>query len=500
MPGAFLDAIVHRLSRTGVKANINPVTDQIDSFSIGEGTSERVVAIGGQLVSTINNPVTGRVKFSTGRMDDFTRRRGAVVVDWSAAFGSLTLPTGGTAAACALDTGALFDGKPTVKCTFSTTAADTYVGRYTLTNPVSFKNFKNIVIPIRITASDAVGTVATSANPFGVWLKTAGGKQYRLRLVCDGVGPNGWSYLSFNRTESAYLMTFSGGAVALTDLDTELITTIDLVHIAGAGIVSNAYPVWLGPILRDAVASPVVTLRFDGQYSSLYSRAFPILRKYGLVASLMLQHSNIGGAGRMTTAQIDEMYDYGCEVGLHCYDAKTSQGYASAVDWATGAAITDDITAGWAAQRANGWYRGLGTLCEGFTGAYFAGSTTLARQTLIRAALNAAGVDVMCGYHSTYRGKNQLGATVRTPFIRATETLASATVAADVVAQINQVAASGEWLIIMAHDVVADSATPTGNQIKESDFDTICAAIASAKRTAGMECLGLGEAYAQTYF
>lgn len=452
---------------------------------------------GTSLVTAETDPVTGRIRYSTGRQDDFTRRLGATVVDWSASFGALTLATGGTAAACALDTAVQFDGKPTVKCTFSTTATDTFIGRYTLADGVSFKGFKNIVIPIKITAADVVGTVGTAANPLGVWLKTAGGRQYRLRLVCDGVGPDGWHYFSYNRTETSGLVTLAGGPAAMTDLDNDTITIIDIIHAAGSGIVSNAYPVWFGPILRDAIATPVVSLRLDGEYDSQYNLALPILQRYGLAASLMLTHSNIGTAGYMSVSQIDEMYDAGCEVGLHTYDSTKMNGYANATDWPSGVAIANDIQAGYAAQRTNGWYRGIGTLVEGYTGAYFSGATTLARQKIIRRAMASAGVDVMCNLRTSGLQKNQIGASGARPLlVSANVSLASATVVADVVAQINQVAASGEWLIILAHEIVEDSVTPTGNKIKVSDFDAICAAIASAD----VECLPIGEAYAQTYF
>jgi len=424
-----------------------------------------------------------------------TRSAGGIAVDFSAQAGTLTKPTGGTASAIELDSTVTFRGLPTVKCTFSTTAADVYVGRFALTNPVSFKDFFNLVIPIKITAVDAVGGVATYGNPIGVWLKTAGGKQYRLRLVADGTSPDGWAYFSFNRQETEYLITFSGGAVSMADLDTELISTIDIVHAAPAGVVSAGNPIWFGPILRDTSTYPIATLRFDGQYLSQYTLAFPILQEYGLRASLFLQHSLIGAGGRMTKAQITEMYSAGCEVSMHTFDSSKTNGYANATNWPTAASITDDIVSGWRAQAAEGWTAGRGVLCEAFSGNYFGGATTVARQRLVKAGIDAAGVDVFCNYSSTYRGKNQTGATERARMVRATETLAAGTTAAAVVAQIDQVAQSNEWMVIMCHEFVADSVTPSGNQIRISDFETICAAIASS----GVKNLCLADAYSQIY-
>lgn len=455
------------------------------------------------LATDASNNVTGLVDPVTGqkfrRFVDNKRRRGGVAVDWSAGLGTLSVATGGIDSAIALDSTVLYDGKPTVKCTFSTAAADTFVGRYTLTNPVSFKNFKNIVIPIKITASDAVGTVATAANPLGVWLKTASGKQIRLRLVCDGVGPDNWCLMSFVRGETSAVLSFAGGATWST-LDSETITEIDFVHIAASGIVSNSYPVWIAPLLVDSLATSVVSLRLDGEYASQYSLAWPVLQSYGLVASMMIQHSNIGTAGRMTLSQIDEMYAGGCEVGMHTYDATKVNGYANATDWPSAQVITDDIVSGYAAQLAQGWYRGVGTLVEAFTGAYFSGATTLARQRLLKQALSSAGVECMCRIETSYKMKNTLGQrAVRPLLVRSSVSLGSATVVADVVAQINQVKDTGEWLIITAHEIVADTATPVGNQIKVSDFTTICAAIKANIDAGSQECLPIGAAYAQTF-
>ena len=431
--------------------------------------------------------------------NDVQRRRGGIAVDWSAGLGTLSKPTGGVDSAIALDTGVTYRGNPTVKCTFSTVSADTFVGRYTLTNPVSFKSFKNITIPIKITASDAVGTVATAANPFGVWLKTASGKQIRFRLVADGVGPDNWALMSWVRGETNSVLSFAGGATWDT-LDSETITEIDLVHSAATGIVSNAYPIWIGPVLIDSLSTSVVSIRMDGQYSSQYSLAWPVLQANGLTASLMAIHSNLDTAGYMTTAQVDAMYDGGCEVGMHTFDGTKTNGYANETDWPSAAVITDDIVAGYAAQLAQGWYRGVGTLAEAFNGAYFSGATTLARQRLLKQALSSAGVDCLCRLETSYKMKNTLGqSAVRPLLLRSNVSLGSTTVAADVVAQINQVKDTGEWLIITAHEVVADSATPTGNQIKVSDFTTICEAIAANVEAGGQYCLPIGEAYARTY-
>jgi peptidoglycan/xylan/chitin deacetylase (PgdA/CDA1 family) len=60
-----------------------------------------------------------------------------------------------------------------------------------------------------------------------------------------------------------------------------------------------------------------IVLTFDDGNDNTYTRAFPVLQKYGFTGTAYLVHNFIGAAGFMTKAQILELYEAGWEIGSH---------------------------------------------------------------------------------------------------------------------------------------------------------------------------------------
>jgi len=455
---------------------------------------------GGNVLTTTTN-LTGGLELSESINIDPIKDRtvGGVAADWSADFGALIVASANANEACALDSSVLIGGKPAVKCTFSDTAgATTYIGRYTPTNPISFKNFVSLEIPFRVTCNESATNVATFANQFGIWLKAASGKQARLRVDSSGLQPGGWMVLRWTRSETSTVVSFSGGASDWSFLDTETITAIDFVY--AATVAANTAPVWIGPLVVNAQSRGIVTLRMDRQYDSQYSIIKPLLDQYGIKTSLAVVHQSIGTGNSMTTAQITEMCRDGHEVIHHTYSSTKTNGYANATDWTSAAAISDDINAGWANMRTNGWLSGIGKIVEAYTGNYFASATTKARQLLLKTAFNAAGVEVMATISTGSKTNNSTRVYGITPgFVRSSLMITSTTTPTQVIAAITQAEQNGEWLIITIHEAVADSATPAGNQMRASDFATWLLYLGGRKAANGVEVLPLGNAYNAIY-
>lgn len=428
------------------------------------------------------------------------RRRGSHIIDFSPGSGTLSLPTGGAGTSIALDNTVLIDGRPSVKCTFSTSASDTFVGRFALTDPVSFKDFKNIVIPIKITANDAVGNVGTSTNPFYIWLRLSGTGTARLRLDCSGISPDGVGLYTWTRSESATVVDFGGG-IDWSTLDSQTVTQVDFVNLASAGI-GNAYPVWVGNIYKDVCGTPIVSLRMDGQYSSQYTRAFPIYSGFNLRSTLAIQRSLIDAAGRLTVPQLRDMVAAQHEIGIHSGDVKNSQGYANATDWPTAAGINDDISSTINYIETTLGQQYTGVLVEGFLGQYAGGSTTLARQRTVKSGIYGSGPQVLCTLNTAHKMHNVCGRFFRSErpnFIRSSLSLGSTSTSASIIGLIDQAIQNREWGIITLHEVISDSATPTGNQIKETAFTQGMEYLAQKVAQGAVLNLPLGEAYNNVY-
>lgn len=61
----------------------------------------------------------------------------------------------------------------------------------------------------------------------------------------------------------------------------------------------------------------VVILNFDDGYDNTYTAAYPILKKYGLTATVYVISGFIGTPGYLTEAQIQELAKAGWEIGSH---------------------------------------------------------------------------------------------------------------------------------------------------------------------------------------
>ncbi|PZM82038.1 MAG: hypothetical protein DKM50_04640 [Candidatus Margulisiibacteriota bacterium] len=73
--------------------------------------------------------------------------------------------------------------------------------------------------------------------------------------------------------------------------------------------------------LRDTFVPKKVSIAFDDGHQGIYTEAFPLLKKYGFIATIFLTTSFINKCedsfAGLTSGQIREMADYGIEIGSH---------------------------------------------------------------------------------------------------------------------------------------------------------------------------------------
>ncbi len=438
---------------------------------------------------SIPAPVSGAAAPATGLA-------GRVLCDWSTTGGALVVTSagGGTAA---LDASTPIDGMPSLKVTLANTAGDVLTARWTPTNPVKVYDLIALQLPMIITANDSTFV----ADNWACWLNLSSGKQVRMLLKGRGIRPGGAHVYTWTIDESITSVTMSGGG-SWAALSVETVTWFQIVGVAAAAsTTAGSYPVWCGPVYANRRASKgLVSIRMDGNYESQATLAQPILAQYGIRPTLALVNGNIGQAGSMTAGQIGAMVAGGAQCIHHTYSGAKANGYANATDWPSADSIAEDISLGFQAIRTNGWGGGYeGLMVEGYSGGYSNPVTALVRQRLVAAGMRTAGVEMVSTLDTSSKVQNYAGPKVPGVEIwrtTASISLSSTTVLADVYTQIDQAAREGTWLQILAHVIVGDAATPTGNQIRESDFADVCYYIAIKKATGTLATVTFGEAVA----
>lgn len=428
---------------------------------------------------------------------------GQVVCDWSSG-GTLSLISANSGDAVALDSTVLCDGAQMVRCTQGATG--TFVADFLFTSPVYLGQLKSLQIPVRFDAN-SVGAWTGTSNSLQIWLyDDAGGtRQWRLSaslraLDAGELRPGATHVLSFGPGGNSQGWSFGGTSAptSTTDLDAYSIARIRIVFV-------NAVPAaqcWVGPIRANARRKGIVSITIDGQYSSAGNWILPMLEGQGLRGSLALQHNQIGQSGRMTEAQLARAHDYaGHELIHHTYDGTKTAGYQSASDWADSAAITADIAAGQAYQRARGWTNGLGYAVHGGSTHPYNASVSAARQAIVTAGYQAAGIKAI------RRGNWVMGNLQRCQSIARPSAVDPYSVcgaiqvtstdnAAAITAIIDRARDRGEMAIITLHRSVVS--TPGSLEMTNADIDTWTQYLGAQVRSGAVDCLPFGEACRQT--
>jgi hypothetical protein len=245
-----------------------------------------------------------------------------------------------------------------------------------------------------------------------------------------------------------------------------------------------------------------VSIVMDGEYSSQYSMIHPMLARSGIRASFAITNSDIGQSGRMTAAQLDEMYGYGHEMIHHTFDATKSGGYMNATDWPSALAISEDVRSQWAYFRTRGWYRGIGFGVWSFTSP-FDSSYAQSRQNLVRDAVRNGGLTAIrrsVPYNETGKHLVPISRMPIDPLVIVGGCQITNTDTAAVVRGVIDAAeATGQWAIITVHRAVADSATPGPLEMRESAMREWIEYAAARQSAGGIIVAPFGETYSQLF-
>lgn len=279
--------------------------------------------------------------------------------------------------------------------------------------------------------------------------------------------------------------SYGGGASSASWNGSDVVAVgVQVVTTFAAGHRSNPY--WIGPIYVNAYDRSRFVLTLDKASSSQLKYAKPILDAYRIKPTVSISVGLVGTAGYLSLSQLQSLYADGWGMILHS-NTDTTNGYGDSA-YADSMAVASAITAGFSWLNSNGMPTGVGHIAIPIANA-FESTFTQAQQQKVLDGFVAAGVKT-ARTGVDYSGR---GMALNTAFginnapnlaLPCCATLNSTTVAATVVGYLDRAEKSCETAILLAHDIVLDSATPSGNQIKISDFETIIAAVA-VKRNAG---------------
>ena len=219
------------------------------------------------------------------------------------------------------------------------------------------------------------------------------------------------------------------------------------------------------------LGTPVVCFQFDDQNSSVYSLAYPIMRAHNIPGTVYAISDTIGAGGKMTVAQLAELYAAGWDIANHTAD------HANLTTLSQADAQTD-IAACTAVLNGNGWTRA--SLHLNYPGGAY--------NATVKAAATAEGVLTACtfpeggvGYEIMPFGENL--ALNPSATLNAARTLASAKTIVDTALS------KGGILIFGGHDIVTGA--PVGEQWKDTDFASLCDYIVQLK----LSCVTISKLY-----
>ena len=219
------------------------------------------------------------------------------------------------------------------------------------------------------------------------------------------------------------------------------------------------------------LGTPVVCFQFDDQNSSVYSLAYPIMRAHNIPGTVYAISDTIGAGGKMTVAQLAELYAAGWDIANHTAD------HANLTTLSQADAQTD-IAACTAVLNGNGWTRASLHLSYP-NGAYNATVKAAATAEGILTARTTAEGGV--GYDIMPFGENLVLNPVTG--LNSTHTLAAVKTKADTAL------AKGGYLMLYGHDLV--TGVPAGEQWKDTDFATLCDYIVQLK----FSCVTISKLY-----
>lgn len=281
----------------------------------------------------------------------------------------------------------------------------------------------------------------------------------------DMIRPGEWFGLTL--TPASYSGTNWAGATNTGTLDWTTVQDFQIAVNDNGG--SLPVTIYLGgweflPV-DTTYSTGVVSFTFDDLYSSQYSNGLSYLAKYGYHATMYAIQDNIGTAGYMTQAQVDQSVQMGHEISPHAYNFATHN-LTNGLVGASDATLLNDWgkLKGWMHQ--NG-YHSVEHFCYP-QGKFDATLITRIKQQYSTACTtNDLTVETLPAGDRYRLRRIPLGFT---PGLNSQRTYGTHTSVGTINWLIDQVHANGGWLIFLVHDIVASPSGADNKQVSTANW------------------------------
>ncbi len=316
-------------------------------------------------------------------------------------------------------------------------------------------------------------TVQLSSASFDITNDVGGNNGFRFNPLNDAPLIHlGWNYQLFQRDQSTVLGT---GAWSSTMARTHLQWGIE----PGASAT-----IYIDEYTYGAYQAPKIMPIFVGAYSEQYTTGFSKLQALGVTGTLVVPTSKIGTGGRMTAAQVSEVYAAGWSV-IHAGPDETE-------DWKvlSQATIEQRIRDAEAVMGANGWTRDLKHVFLPGTSlsTHRANSTVDAALTArgVRSAIGPWDLAITSSQHLNGQAIDPVLGWQSMPYRLHAFVVNNPESAADVAALVKTKIGAGSYLAVAIGKITG---APASGDIATADFNTYTE---SWRRTAALKVLPWG--------
>jgi peptidoglycan/xylan/chitin deacetylase (PgdA/CDA1 family) len=225
----------------------------------------------------------------------------------------------------------------------------------------------------------------------------------------------------------------------------------------------------------NSYSRPKVVICFDDDYTSSYSYGYQYMKKYGFKGTEFVISSTVNGLGRTTTANLNEMYNYGWDM---CNHTNTHPDLRTL----TQAGVVSEYQICENFLIANGWTRNKGYLHLAYPYGDFNSTVLAADQQfgLLTARTTMESLPQASRLDSRYMLYSQVPDSL-------TQNVS------DILASVNQVVSDGGSLILTFHNLTTTPQVAIDWNV--SDFQTIIDAIAKYQKAGSLDVMTLTQWY-----
>ncbi len=305
---------------------------------------------------------------------------------------------------------------------------------------------------LKLTSVNAVSAYATksvtwdfsSVDRFSIWVYVDDINKYARTsqgLVYLYSGSDYYLYTINTRRLYTGWNKFVFSKIDFTSSGSPNWASIDSIKIRCVSLTGQTVSMTFSDLRTNAYARPKVIFTFDDGNTTDYTQAFAYMKPRKMKGTLFIYGSVVDGAGKITTAQLDEMYADGWDISNHTWTGETLEGK-------TQAEVTSALTTNSDFINSKGWTRNNCAYYLGYPLSY-------TDPTVVLGVIDAGIVAGRSGYPATEAHDN-----AHKMIIARREPLSTSSIA-DITGWIDNATANGGAVFLNWHVITATPSVDT---------------------------------------